>query len=124
MSRNIGKNINGLIMSTENIRKMRDDATDETIKKFITKIVRNMENCNIMAIVEVENKIKREIAEYNENFDVTVEVSTHRLCIKLPDYIRWDASDLLTIELYFNCTFVQTTFSRGYRIYEFKWVVD
>jgi hypothetical protein len=87
-----------------------------------TNILNNSNDTYCRIVSDLEWNIKQEIKEYVGDDDVVVFIGTHLLSIRLPDYIEWDASDLLTVELRYDCKFVKTIQLSDARQYEFKWM--
>lgn len=93
----------------------------DTIKN-VTKLT-NSSNKTYCRIVDVlEQYIQYEVRDYIESDDVKIIIGSQWLRIRIPDYIQWDASDLLTVELKYNCKFVETTSLTDCRQYIFEWV--
>ena len=92
------------------------------IIKNATKLTSSSNETYCRIVGELEQYIQSEVMDYVESDDVRIMIGSHWLSIRLPDWIQWDAGDLLTVELRFNCKFVETTPLTRYRQYEFEWV--
>ena len=91
------------------------------IVEYTTKVLDNSNETYCKLVGELEQYIQKEIVEYIMHDDVRVIIGSQWVVIRIPADVVLDASDLLTIELYFDCKFVETIQLTDYRQYEFRW---